>query len=182
MDYLTIKCVGYLTYCDVLIARLVSNEFQAFLMSLIGSPSHVQATSAVLFGGEQCRINQDQEPALNLKFSTGTMRTYRNRKIENTVNKVMITTNYFLEKNQKAVVFGPNLSVVQERAFLKFDAATSIPLKPEWQSWLWDEVLEPEKLYSFGGGDVQEAYLITWPDDAALEELILEGVRLNYLN
>lgn len=182
MEYLTINCAGYITYCDVLIARLVSNEFQAFLMSLIGSPSHVQATSAVLFGEEQCRINQDQEPALNLKFSTGTMRTYRNRKIENTVNKVMITTNYFLEKNQRAVVFGPNLSVVQERAFLRFDAATSIPLKPEWQSWLWDEVLEPEKLYSFGGEDIQEAYLITWPDDTALEKVILDGVRLDYLN
>jgi hypothetical protein len=99
------------------------------------------------------------------------------------VNKILITTGYFLEKKQTAtIVFGSNLSTVQDRAFLSFDAATSIPLKPEWQSWLWDEVLEPEKLYSFGGSDLQEAYLIKWPDDARLEEQILEGIKLKYLD
>jgi hypothetical protein len=182
MNYLTVKCLGYLTYCDALIARQTGSELQAFLFSLIGTPSHIQATSAVLFGGESCRVNQNEDPALNLKFSTGNIRTYRNRKIGNTVNKVMITTGYFLEKNQSAtVVFGSDLSVVQDRAFLSFDAATGIPLKPEWQSWLWDEILDPEKLYSFGGEDLQEAYLIKWPSDAKLEEQILEGIKLNYL-
>lgn len=182
MDYLNVKCVGYITYCDSLIARLVNSEFQAFLISIIGSPSHIQATSAVLFGGETCGIHQNDEQTLNLKFSTGTVRTYRNRKIGKTVNKVMITTGFFLEKAQKAIVFGPNLPTVQARAFLSFDARTTIPLKPQWQTWLWDEILEPEKLYSFGGEELQEAYLICWPDDSTLEERILEGVRQNYLN
>ncbi len=183
MNYLTVKCVGYLTYCDALIARRTGSELQAFLFSIIGSPSHVQATSAVLFGGESCRVNQNEDPALELTFSTGNIRTYRNRKVGNTVNKILITTGYFLEKKQTAtIVFGSSLSTVQDRAFLSFDAATSIPLKPEWQSWLWDEVLEPEKLYSFGGGDLQEAYLIKWPDAARLEEQILEGIKLKYLD
>lgn len=182
MDYLTVKCVGYITYSDALIARLVNSEFQAFLFSLIGSPSHIQATSAVLFGGDACRISQNDDTALPLKFSSGTVRTYRNRKIGDTVNKIMINVQYFLEAAQSAVIFGSGLPTVQERAFLRFDAATSLPLKPEWQSWLWDEVLQPEKLYSFGGEDLQEAYLISWPDERTLEERILEGVRRNYLN
>ncbi len=183
MDYLTVKCVGYITYCDALIARQTGNELHAFLFSIIGSPSHVQATSAVLFGGESCRVNKGDEPALDLKFSPGTVRTYRNRKICNTVNKVLITPDYFLEKTQTAtIVFGSDLSTVQDRAFLSFDGATSIPLKPQWQNWLWDEILAPEKLYSFGGDDLQEAYLIKWPDDAKLEEQILEGIKLNYLD
>ncbi len=183
MDYLTVKCVGYITYCDALIARLIGSELQAFLSSIIGSPSHIQATSAVLFGGDCCRVNKGDEPALNLKFSTGTVRTYRNRKIGNTVNKVLITPDYFLENTQTAaIVFGSNLSIVQDRAFLSFDTATSIPLKPQWQHWLWDEILEPEKLYSFGGDDLQEAYLIKWSDDAKLEEQILEGIKLKYLD
>lgn len=182
MDYLTVKCVGYITYCDALIARRTGSELQPFLFSLIGSPSHIQATSAVLFGGESCRISKGDELALDLKFSKGTVRTYRNRKIGNTVNKVLITTGYFLEKAQTAtIVFGSDLSTVQDRAFLSFDAAASIPLKPQWQHWLWDEILEPEKLYSFGGDDLQEAYLIKWPDDAKLEEQILEGIKLKYL-
>ena len=182
MDYLTVKCVGYITYCDALIARRTGSELQAFLFSLIGSPSHIQATSAVLFGGEYCRVNKNDGPVLNLKFSPGTVRTYRNRKIGDTVNKVVITTGYFQEKTRTStVVFGSNLSTVQERAFLSFDAATSIPLKPQWQNWLWDEILEPEKLCSFGGEELQEAYLIKWPDDAKLEEQILEGIKMNYL-
>ncbi len=183
MHYLTVKCLGYLTYCDALIARQTGSELQAFLFSIIGTPSHIQATSAVLFGGESCRVNQNEEPALNLTFSTGNIRIFRNRKVGNTVNKILITPGYFLEKKQTAtIVFGSNLSTVQDRAFLSVDAATSIPLKPEWQSWLWDEILEPEKLFSFGGEDLQEAYLITWPDDARLEEQILEGIKLKYLD
>ena len=64
---------------------------------------------------------------------------------------------------------------------MRFDAATNVPLKLEWQSWLWDEILQPEKLYSFGSDDLQEAYLIQWPDEPMLEERIVEGVKLNYL-
>ncbi len=182
MDHLTVKCVGYITYCDALIARLVNSEFQAFFFSLIGSPSHIQASTAVLFGGDSCRVESHDDPALNLKFSSGNIRTCRNRKIGNTVNKIMINSGYFLEKQQKAVFYGSSMSVVQQRAFLCFDATTSIPLKPEWQAWLWDEILQPEKLYSFGNDELQEAYLISWPDETTLQEQILEGVKLNYLN
>lgn len=181
MDYLTVRCVGFITYCDALIARLVNSEFQAFLFSLIGSPSHIQATSAVLFGSDICQVVQNDETALPLRFSPGTIRTYRNRKIGEIVNKIMINVQYFLKPVQSAVIFGPDVATVQDRAFLCIDAATSIPLKPQWRSWLWDEVLQPEKLYSFGGEDLRGAYLISWPDEHTLEERILEGVRQKYL-
>jgi hypothetical protein len=47
----------------------------------------------------------------------------------------------------------------------------------QWQEWLWETMLHPEKLYSFGGEDFQEAYLVTIPDDETLESQVLEAVR-----
>ena len=182
--YVTVQTAGFITYCDALIARATSSELEAFLFSLIGTPSHIKASSAVLFGGETCRISSLDESPKNICFS-GTVRTCRTRKIGETVNKIMVSENHFPETcsnvTSSTVVFGPDLSLVQERAFLRLDAATNIPLKPEWQGWLWDEILQPEKLYSFGGDDLREAYLITWPVDDTLQEQILEGVKQRYL-
>ena len=185
-QYLKVQCAGFITYCDALIARATSAELQACFFSLIGTPSHIKASSAILFGGETCRISSQDEPALELGF-LGTPRTCRTRKIGETVNKVMISANYFSEisltsSTNAAVIYGSDLPSVQERAFLRLDAATTIPLKPEWQDWLWDEVLQPEKLYSFGGEELQEAYLVRWPEDDTLQEQILSGISLNYLN
>ena len=180
--YQAIKCVGYIGYCDGLIAKQLPNgQYEAYLISLIGSPSHVQASSAMLFKNELCKITSDTDTS-DMKFTTGTVRTIRNRKIENTVNKVMVATQYFVNPSGFAVVFGPNLSMVHRRAFFCLDAATSVPLKPQWQDWLWDELMQPEKLYSFGNDDLQEAYRILLPDDATLEERVLEAIRMGYLN
>jgi len=179
-----VQTAGFITYCDALIARLTSGQLQAYLLSLIGTPSHIKASSAVLFGGETCRISNQEDPPRDIGFS-GAMRTCRSRKIGETVNKIMVSENHFPETCShfatSTVVFGPGISMVQERAFLRLDAATSIPLKPEWRGWLWDEVLQPEKLYSFGGDELQETFLITWPADDILQEQILEGVRQRYL-
>jgi hypothetical protein len=76
-----------------------------------------------------------------------------------------------------AAVFGPDLLTVQERAFRRLDMATTIPLKPQWQEWLWETMLHPEKLYSFGGEDFQEAYLVNIPDDEILESQVLEAIK-----
>jgi len=191
-NYLTVRCAGFVTYCDALIARVTSSNenLQACFFSLIGTPSHIKASSAILFGGETCRVSSHDEPALELGF-LGTPRTCRTRKIGETVNKVMVSVNYFPEtlcksnstgSTSAAVIYGPDMPTVIERAFLRLDAATTIPLKPEWQGWLWDEVLQPEKLYSFGGEELQEAYLVSWPEDTILQEQILSGISLNYLN
>lgn len=179
--YQTIKCVGYITYCDGLIAKQLPNgQYEAYLVSLIGSPSHIQASSAMLFKNENCQVTSGNE-SNNMKFTSGTVRTIRNRKIDNTVNKLMVATPYFIDPIGFAVVYAPNLSLVQKRSFFCLDKATSVPLKPEWQEWLWDELMNPEKLYSFGNDEIQEAYLISLPDDAVLEGKVLEAIRMGYL-
>lgn len=186
-DYLTVRSNGFVTYCDGLIARITSNQAQAFLLSLVGSPSHIQATSAYFYNGGLCRLSGWENKALELSRITGTIRSIRARKIGDIVNKVMISADHFASKAQltetslSAVVFGPDMDTVKNQAFLRLDNSTTIPLKPEWQEWLWDEVLHPEKLFSFGNRQLQEAWLITWQDEC-LEQQVLEAIKQQYLN
>jgi len=182
-EFITVQCAGFTTYSDALIARLISGGLNAFLLSLIGTSANIRASSAIILGGDSCRISREGEPEINLQFQ-GSIRTCRTRKIDETVNKVMVAHPYFPNSEsgiRSVVVFGPDLLAVQERAFWCFDAATSIPLKPQWKDWLWEEVFQPEKLYSFGGRELQEAYLISWSEDEILQEQILEGVSMHYL-
>lgn len=180
-NYLTIKSVGFTAYCNALIARRSStsdNNLHACLLSLIGTPSHIKSLSAlILTGGDSgyIRVSGDDLDT-TLSFS-GTAQTCRSRKIGETVNKVL-TMQYFSKTNlHTAAVFGPDLLTVQERAFRRLDMATTIPLKPQWQEWLWGTMLQPEKLYSFGGEEFQEAYLVTIPCDETLESHVLEAVK-----
>ncbi len=185
-NYLTVRCAGFITYCDALIAQKnADNKFHAVFFSLIGTPSHVKATSAILFQGDSCHVFNQDSSRVELDFLVNPS-TYRTRKIGETVNKVMISSNYFecqgkTRPRRAAVVYGPDMPTVTDRAFLRLNADTIIPLKAEWQGWLWDEVLQPEKLYSFGGEELQEAYLVNWPEDDPLQEQILEGVSFGYL-
>jgi hypothetical protein len=184
-NYLTVRTAGFVTYCDALIARAGSEILEAYFLSLIGTPAHIKASSAILFSGETCRIASQDEPQQQLGFPEA-IRTCRSRKIGETVNKIMVSGSHFPESgaqsSREEVVFGADIATVQERAFLRLDAATAIPLKTQWQGWLWDEVLQPEKLYSFGGDELKEAYLIRWPEDDILQQQILTGVRQRYLN
>jgi hypothetical protein len=181
-NYLTIKSVGFTAYCNALIARRSStnnNILHACLLSLIGTPSHIKSLSAlILTGGNSggyIKVSGDDLDT-TLRFS-GTAQTCRSRKIGETVNKVL-TMQYFSKTNlHAAAVFGPDLPTVQERAFRRLDMATTIPLKPQWQEWLWETMLHPEKLYSFGGEDLQEAYLVIIPDDETLESKVLKAIR-----
>jgi hypothetical protein len=181
-NYLTIKSVGFTAYCNALIARRSSTNngiLHACLLSLIGTPSHIKSLSAlILTGGDSggyINVSGDDLDT-TLSFS-GTAQTCRSRKIGETVNKVL-TMEYFSKTNlHAAAVFGPDLPTIQERAFRRLDMATTIPLKPQWQEWLWETMLHPEKLYSFGGEDFQEAYLVTIPCDETLESHVLEAVR-----
>lgn len=186
-DYLTVRSNGFVTYCDGLIARITSNQAQAFLFSLVGSPAHIQATSAHFYNGGLCRISGWENEAFELGRWTGTIRSIRARKIGDIVNKVMISADHFARKGQltdtalSAVVFGPDMDTVKNQAFFRLDNSTTMPLKPEWQEWLWDEVLHPEKLFSFGNRQLQEAWAISWQDES-LEEQVLEGIRQHYLD
>ena len=198
--YIKVQAAGFVTYCDALIARVAGEELLACFLSLIGTPSNVKALSAILYGGNTCRISSPDDPVHEFDFLgsvqtsrelgfPGGLRTCRTRKIGETVNKVLVGTDYFSvgstlsdKSGQSAFVYGPDMPTIQDRAFLLLDTATTIPLKPEWQAWLWDEIMEPEKLHSFGGEQLQEAYLISWPKDDILQGQILEGIAQQYLN
>ena len=174
--YLTVKCVGFVCYSNALIVRRSDREYQACLLSLIGSPSHVKAMSALIYGGEAvCRVSDNNDESTDLRFS-GSIRTCRTRKIGEVVNKVLVATG-FNESSIHATVFGRDLPTVQEQAFRRVDKATTIPLKPQWQEWLWEKMLSPEKLYSFGDEDFQEAYLVNIPGDETLESHVLEAIK-----
>ena len=45
-DYLTVRSHGAVTYCDGLVARIQADQAEAYLLSLVGSPEHIQVTSA----------------------------------------------------------------------------------------------------------------------------------------
>ena len=56
-DYLTVRSHGVVTYCDGLIARIQEDQAEAYLLSLVGSPEHIQATSAhFTMGGASGRM------------------------------------------------------------------------------------------------------------------------------
>lgn len=180
-NYLTIKSVGFTAYCNALIARRNSTDngiLHACLLSLIGTPSHIKSLSALMLtGGDSGYINVSGDDLDTTLTFAGIAQTCRSRKIGEIVNKVL-TTQYFSKTNHHAAaVFGPDLLTVQERAFRRLDSATTIPLKPQWQEWLWETMLHPEKLYSFGGEDFQEAYLVTIPGDDKLESQVLEAIK-----
>ena len=197
--YIKVQAAGFVTYCDALIARVAGEELLACFLSLIGTPSNVKALSAILYGGDTCRVSSPDDPVHEFEFLgsvqtsrelgfQGSLRTCRTRKIGDTVNKVLVSTEYFSEgstpsdkSGQPAFIYGPEMPTILDRAFLLLDAATTIPLKPEWKAWLWDEIMQPEKLHSFGGKQLQEAYLISLPKDDILQEQILGGVEQQYL-
>ena len=186
-NYLTVRCAGFITYSDALIAKInADNKFHAVFLSIIGTPSHIKTTSAILFQGDSCQVLKQNDSRIELDFLVDPA-AYRTRKIGETVNKVMISSCYFeiqgkTRPRRAAVVYGPDMATVTARAFIRLNAGTTVPLKPEWQAWLWDEVLQPEKLYSFGGEELREAYLVYWPEDDTLQERILEGISMQYLN
>lgn len=194
-QFYRMKCLGFVAYCDAFIGRRQVDTgfdvYSAFLISLIGTASNVKAVSANLYSGEQARLTEFSD---NNEYSGVGCRYYgeansnnihiiRTRKVGEIVNKIVVQRFVLGAQNDKAaVVFGPDLPTVQERAFLRLDAATTIPLKKQWIGWLWDEIMQPEQLYSFGDPELHYAYLVSLPTDEELETLILQAVRDNYLN
>ena len=198
MDYQKVSTCGYTAYCDALIARKVApgyrngsyiynTEFRAFLISLIGTASYIKTISAQVSTGEELTfVDEEHTPCYfychnHSKVAENT-KTVRIRKIGETVNKIIVQRFLYEDHNQAAVVFGKDLLIVKERAFRRLDTATTIPLKKQWVDWLWDEVMNPEELFSYGGEDLRFAYLVSWPTEEELKTMILDAIKLKYLN
>ena len=49
-------------------------------------------------------------------------------------------------------------------------------MQPEWRDWLWDEILQPERLYSYGNPQRRQAWRISWQEEE-LAERVRAGVR-----
>ena len=195
-SFYRVYSVGFVAYCDALIARkqaghMADGEYAAFMLSLVGTAANIQTIYARLYSGEYVRLT-DLEPkyehtGIPCSFYQGVagpqMETVRNRKIGEIINKITVQRFVTGKGDDKAaVVFGPDMPTVQERAFRRLDAATSLPLKQSWTSWLWDEVMQPEELYSFGDRELTHAYLVSWPDEEELQAKVLEAVTDHYLH
>jgi hypothetical protein len=199
--FFQISATGFVGYCDGLVARknIRYNEyfdFEAFLISMVGTASHIKTLSAQLFTGNPIKMRDfagdgektDYDPTIptctffRAGTTPGQIKTLRSRNVGDVVNKIVI--HQFVEGDgdeKAAVVFGPDFPTVQERAFLRLDAETTIPLKRTWMAWLWESVLQPEELFSFGDEELRCAYLVSWPSDEELETIILAAVRDNTL-
>ena len=111
-DYLTIRSNGFVTYCDGLIASIEADQARAYLLSLVGSPTQIQATSAHFYKGGFSRISGIEPTPLELGRTPGTIRSIRARKIGDVVNKVLISAEQFERKAQhtetacSVIVFG----------------------------------------------------------------------------
>ena len=185
--YLTVRSHGVVTYCDGLIARIQEDQAEAYLLSLVGSPEHIQATSAHFTMGGACHITGIESVPIELGRAPGPIQSIRARRIGDVVTRVIISADQFArialqtETVCSAIVFGMDLAAVRQQAFHRLAKSTTVPLQPEWRDWLWDEVLQPERLYSFGNQHLRQAWKISWQEEE-LEERILEGIRLGYLS
>lgn len=194
-QFYRMKCLGFVAYCDAFIGRRQYDSgpdvYSAFLISFIGTVSNVKAISANLYSGEQVKLTEfsdiNEYSGIGCRYygetNSTNILTIRTRKIGETVNKIVVQRFVLgTQEDKAAVVFGPDLATVQERAFLRLDAATTIPLKKQWIGWLWDEIMQPEQLYSFGDPELQHAYLVSLPTEEELEVAVLQAVRDQYLH
>ncbi len=189
--YIKIRAAGFIAYCDTLICLHLNGEFIAVFLDLIGTPANVQAMSSLLFKGESCRIRFMQsgsDDLCTLRFSDHPATCFSRKIHDNAVLKIMADANMFTKNNKQvdrtAVVFAQDLKEVQHRAYLKLDAISTTPMKPEWQEWLWEEVMQPEKLFTFSSfeeSQIKEAYMVSFPEEKVIQEQILEGISLGYL-
>ena len=69
-----------------------------------------------------------------------------------------------------------NRATVRQQAWHRLANSTTVALQPEWRDWLWDEVLQPERLYSFGNPQRRQAWRISWQEEE-LAERVRAGVR-----
>ncbi len=94
-DYLTVRSHGVVTYCDGLIARIQEDQAEAYLLSLVGSPEHIQATSTLFTMGGPGHISGIEPVPIELGRAPGPIRSIRARRIGDVVTRVIISADQF---------------------------------------------------------------------------------------
>ncbi len=187
-EFYRVNCCGYEAYCDSFIAKVGenANDRRLFFCSLVGTQSNITAIWANMFKGEDTTFTEfsDVNESFPLKCGyygqtsgSNNIRTLRNRKVGDTFNKIS-AHRYVLgvDDDKAVVVFGRDIETVKKRAFLMLNSASTIPMIESWIDWLWDEVIEPIELVSFGSHEFQHAYLVSLPDDDVLWEMIQPAI------
>lgn len=196
--YLTITCLGYKVYSDILIAShpggyTPGQSFQfkmsPILLGLVGTPAQVEAISANLYQHATLTMYGRTlgDSLSNELNSHGVAYRAAVKKTGNTVHKLFRASQYLwpqesrAEERNSGAVFGPDVATVKARAFTLLDSNTMVPLLPGWIDWLWEEVLNPQRLFSFGSEQVREAWQVSWPGEEELEAQVLEAINGKYL-
>jgi len=164
--------VGHATFY---VNALIADGWNFYFLSMFGRPSLIKAVSAAIAQGRYVEIGELEvsKPSFSgIKILT--------QSLDGICHKVIYVPEYFQNTGRSRIVLGEDL----DTAFDFVENITSTPLKREWKQWLWDEVLEKEKLTCFGSiGDIElnQAYLVRLCD-TNLDDLVLEGIRSGKLN
>ena len=187
MKYGVIKHLGIEAYVAGLICRqqAVSLDGTIYLASLFGTAAAIESVSSAILASYKVFITWEEDG------KTRELRVYRpnhpmvsdfRQKYEGgVVTKILYTPRVLSQRNSFVVIAGPDMPTVKKRAFLRLDQITTVPLKESWIDYLWEGILQPEKLISWGSREVTEAWMIYIPSDDELQEHVIEGIRNQYL-
>ena len=190
--YGIIKYSGISTYISGLICKPeVNPDGILYMVSLFGTGTAIEAiASAILSSHRVFATWEENGKARNfwLHRAGHTMTSeFRKYHGDGVATKILYSPPIFGERLASvnppgfAIVTGPDMPTVKKRAFLRLDQETTVPLKEQWANHLWDEILQPEKLISWGCKELNEAWMISIPSDGELQEFVLEGIRNEYL-
>jgi len=175
MQYLEIKGTGASVYTDAFLIGVgnIPRHWIVFI-SLFGRPTAVKMVSALLLEQKQVWL-EDGSELLRPHYSLRSLTEH----VEGGVcHKVLFCPEYYTGQNRHAgrVVLGEDKTA----AFDYVASITTTPLKREWADFLWENVVEKERLRGFGtldGRELDEAYIVTLPEDINLDEVVLDGLR-----
>jgi hypothetical protein len=190
---MTISFQGIECFSDITIATQPSDPYDGsitstlFMASLFGPAPNVEAVCSAIIVGRSVDCAYEEmgfETVRPVQMSL--IRSVLKKFETGVVHKLVYFPCWFGKKmdiedeSNQAVIIAPDLNTARRRAFNILDARTVIPLKPEWDSWLWENAFHHEQLFTYGSENL-DSHLISWPDEDELAEQLLEGVKNNFL-
>ena len=189
---MTISFHGIECFSDTIITTQPSDPYDGsitstlFMASLFGPAPNVEAVSSAIIVGRSVDCAYEEMRFETVRpFQMSIVRSVLKKFETGVVHKLVYLPCWFGKKmdiediSNQAVIIAPDLSTAQRRAFNIIDDRTSIPLKPEWDSWLWENAFQYEQLFTYGSNNL--SYIISWPNEDELAEQVLEGVKNTFL-